>query len=71
MAEGQQEVTAQEVAARLQEVTERLEKVERLLGLQRMKQANEREAELRANSNVSDHCGSWISNHCAEAQESR
>jgi hypothetical protein len=63
MADGR-EVTMQEVAARL-------ERIERLLGLQRLRQTSERGTELRANSSVSDHCGSGISNHCAEAQEQR
>jgi hypothetical protein len=56
------EVTVQEVVARL-------ERIEQLLGLQRMKQASERGGELRANSNISDHCGSDLSNHCGGAAE--
>jgi hypothetical protein len=64
MAYGQRGVTLQEAAARL-------ERIERLLGLQRLKQLRGRGAELEANSSVSDHCGSCLSNHCGGIEEAR
>jgi hypothetical protein len=56
----------EKVTEKENEITARLDKIEHLLGLQRLKQGSDTGAEdLRANSGVSDHCGSGISNHCA------